>query len=126
MKSENIKVFVRIRPMTEKERLINEVSTISLGNLPHSITHTNPTLLHENKTYAYTGIWEEDSTQTEVFKQMIPLLEDALQGYSVTVLAYGQTGSGKTHSMIGGKDIQQGLAPRVINYLFHRLGEINL
>ena len=126
MKSEKIKVFVRIRPMTEKERVINEVSTISFGNLPHSITHTNPTTLHEKKTYAYTGIWEEHSTQTEIFKEMIPLLEDVLHGYSVTVLAYGQTGSGKTHSMIGGKDIHQGLAPRVINYLFQRLEEINL
>lgn len=36
----------------------------------------------------------------ELFRDVQPLVQSALDGYNVSILAYGQTHSGKTHTMV--------------------------
>lgn len=52
-----------------------------------------------------------------------PAVANALQGYHNTIFAYGQTGSGKTHSMLG-HNSDEGIAPQLVRYLFHRIEEL--
>lgn len=60
------------------------------------------------------------SQQQHVYECMgKPLLERAFDGYNASIFAYGQTGSGKTYSMIGTQQ-QPGLIPRFIDDLFER------
>ena len=51
-------------------------------------------------------VFNEESTQTEIFQPLKPLVEDAIKGKKCTVFALGQTGAGKTHTFQGrdGKD----------------------
>ena len=51
----------------------------------------------------YDRIFEQTSTQDNVFEFVQPGLKDILKGINCTVFAYGQTGSGKTHTMFGPK-----------------------
>ena len=36
----------------------------------------------------------------EIFSDVQPLVQSALDGYNVSIFAYGQTRSGKTHTMV--------------------------
>jgi hypothetical protein len=36
----------------------------------------------------------------ELFSDVQPLVQSALDGYNVSIFAYGQTHSGKTHTMV--------------------------
>ena len=36
----------------------------------------------------------------EMFRDVQPLVQSALDGYNVSIFAYGQTNSGKTHTMV--------------------------
>lgn len=41
------------------------------------------------------------SCAAELFTDVQPLVQSALDGYNVSIFAYGQTHSGKTHTMVG-------------------------
>ncbi|EIE21540.1 kinesin-domain-containing protein [Coccomyxa subellipsoidea C-169] len=60
-----------------------------------------------------------------------PIVENCLNGYNSSVLAYGQTGSGKTFTMLGqiptrAEEMpeQAGLIPRMFQYLFDRIKQL--
>lgn len=36
----------------------------------------------------------------EIFSDVQPLVQSALDGYNVSIFSYGQSGSGKTHTMV--------------------------
>ena len=48
-----------------------------------------------------------------------------MDGFNGTIFAYGQTSSGKTHTMTGIIDNpeQRGVIPRMVQYIFERIGE---
>lgn len=70
------------------------------------------------------------SSQEKVFKTLVlPLVNNAFEGYNVCLFAYGQTGSGKSHSMMGSELIQNtstilspdaGIIPRFCHEIFKR------
>jgi len=64
------------------------------------------------------------ATQKVVFDDVgIGVLENAWQGYNVSLFAYGQTGAGKSYSMVGyGED--RGIIPLALEELFRRI-EVN-
>ena len=121
--SENIEVWVRMRPMTEKEKALNPRESITKE------TKNSLKVIEEgrrtNGPYSYNGIWGVETQQEEVFEQVQGLLDDIIKGFSVTIFAYGQTGSGKTHSIIGNKE-DPGIAPRIIDYLFGWMGSLSM
>lgn len=52
-------------------------------------------------------MFDEKSTQLDVFKEVSDLVWSAMDGYWVCIFSYGQTGSGKTHTMLGGMENQE-------------------
>ena len=70
-------------------------------------------------------LWPPLSGQEEVFQQAgLPAIDAILTGYNVSVFAYGQTGSGKSHTVFGPRS-DPGLAPRISDLLFERIGEMS-
>jgi kinesin family protein C1 len=51
--------------------------------------------------YSYDRVFECDTTQEQVFDEVSPLVQSAVDGHKVCVFAYGHTGSGKTYTMQG-------------------------
>jgi len=125
--SQNIQVFVRMRPLNkEREKRSNiecnsdrnEIRLGERGNL-------------QAKQCLFDGVFDEKSSQIEVYKRVVsPLIQQVLDGYNCTVFAYGPTGTGKTYTMEGERsnlecswqeDPLSGIIPRALNHLFQNI-----
>ncbi|GBG30459.1 Kinesin-like protein KIF12 [Hondaea fermentalgiana] len=136
--SDNVRVIVRCRPLSEKEADQGEDEVVEvesgdtvrleLGALGASRTQ---------KKFRFNAVMGPECSQTQFFETcgVKALLESALDGYAATVFAYGQTGSGKTYSMSGyeeqiaedayqGDAQSDGLIPRSMSYIFSRIRQL--
>ena len=53
------------------------------------------------QVYNFDHVFLPDVQQTEVFDEIKPFVQTALDGENTCIFAYGQTGSGKTFTMEG-------------------------
>lgn len=123
--TESVKVTVRVRPFNSREKKLdaNAESIITIDSL-NSCTLKEPGTDRITQ-FAFDYCFGEDSTQEEVYEKVgKSIVDEALQGYNVCLFAYGQTGSGKSFTMIGGKDENLGIIPRISKDLFTRMEEI--
>ncbi|KAL2098945.1 hypothetical protein ACEWY4_005425 [Coilia grayii] len=119
-----IKVFVRVRPLTEGTGL----TTDGDQSLCLTVTSPNTIRLHskpEPRTFTYDHVADMDTSQEAVFSSVAKnIVESCINGYNGTIFAYGQTGSGKTFTMLGPSDCDsfsddlRGVIPRSFEYLF--------
>ena len=124
--SENIKVCLRIRPMSLQEKSRNDAACIE------PVSNDQLILSHKNlrRSYTFNLVFAPESSQEDVFFNcsIDNLIDSALDGYSVTIFAYGQTGSGKTYTIMGRDDAinekvlsnnkYSGIMPKSINYIW--------
>jgi hypothetical protein len=95
--SDTIKVAVRVRPFNTREKDRNAKCIISMSG--KSTTIRNPESGDE-KTYTFDySYWSHDTStpdfadQKKVFDDLgVSVLENAWNGYNVSLFAYGQTG----------------------------------
>ena len=84
--SSQVRVGVRIRPLTSKE--------ISEGG--ESVVQCNAfdrTVELSKRKFTYDSVFHSNINQIELYNNVAPpLLQSFLNGYNATVLAYGQTG----------------------------------
>jgi len=143
VKSENIKVAVRLRPFTERERQRNSSRIVDIEQ--NTVVIYNPkdrdvSLKKFTFDYSYwshdgfkkdaSGVNVPDSSQPNsekyvgqerVFEDLGKfLLDNALAGYNSALLAYGQTGSGKSYT-VSGYGVNEGIVPRFARALFEEL-----
>ena len=109
-----IRVFCRIRPMSEQEyqRNCGNITTI-IDDFSFNV-EANPGKL---KKYSFDAVFGPSATQEEVFEDTRRLIQSAVDGFNVCIFAYGQTGSGKTYT-IQGYQGKAGIIPRGIDELF--------
>ena len=143
---ENIKVAVRLRPFTEREKSKNnkrivdiEQNTVALYSAKSGAAQDEP----KRFTFDYS-YWSHDGFkrrpedgvnvadleaptgskyvgQERVFEDLgWFLLNNALEGYDSALLAYGQTGSGKSYT-VSGYGSNEGILPRFARGLFAEL-----
>jgi hypothetical protein len=82
-------------------------------------------------TYHLNGIFDGDTTQEDVFAEVRPFIQSAIDGNNVCIFAYGQSGAGKTYTMEGAgiKQLNEnqelapeaGILPRTAIFLFREL-----
>ncbi|CAG9585369.1 unnamed protein product [Danaus chrysippus] len=119
----NIRVYCRVRPPLESESskpLYNlnvldacsmEVEKIELLNSARKGKSQH--------SFSFDGIFTPHASQEDVFAEVSPMVQSALDGYNVCIFAYGQTGSGKTYTMEGGNGAEKyGIIPRAIDMIF--------
>ena len=87
--------FVRIRPSLNKEKY-QKKSVFGLDLHRIAIDYRD-----SNLEYDFDKIFDENTTQKEVFQSFKLYAKKLFSGRSCTIMAYGQTGSGKTHTMFG-------------------------
>lgn len=118
-----IKVFVRIRPLTEGSGSADGEQNLCLSVLSSTTLrlHSNP----EPRTFTFDHVAGMDTTQESVFSAVAKgIVESCMSGYNGTIFAYGQTGSGKTFTMMGPSESDnfshnlRGVIPRSFEYLF--------
>ena len=120
----NIRVFCRVRPMSQREVEAGGVEAVAFPTdcgqrmIELSSRHDHAV----KKTYEYDRVFDGGTTQEEVFEDVQPLIQSVMDGLNVCVFAYGQTGSGKTHTMEG-SDGNRGVTYRSFEELFKLAGQ---
>jgi hypothetical protein len=107
--SENVRVVVRVRPLTEREERKGDEELVScVGD--RSVQVVDPSQARgrtmTGTAYQFNQCFGAECTQEQLFEGcgVLPLLDHVLEGYSATVFAYGPTGSGKTYTITGRPD----------------------
>ncbi|KAI7743181.1 hypothetical protein M8C21_004531, partial [Ambrosia artemisiifolia] len=110
----SIKVFCRTRPLFEDEGP-------SVVEFPDDFTIRvntgDDTVSNPKKDYEFDRVYGPHIGQAEVFTDVQPFVQSALDGHNVSIFAYGQTCSGKTHTMEGSSH-DRGLYVRCFEELF--------
>ena len=119
MKTECVKVMIRVRPLNKKEKSKKCKNILSLSQKEKSIS-----IKSQTKLYIFNNIFTQADTQKQVYeKSAFQIVESILQGYNGTIFAYGQTGCGKTFTMLG--DIKnpenKGIIPRACSHILTRI-----
>ncbi|KPI86599.1 putative OSM3-like kinesin [Leptomonas seymouri] len=117
--AENIKVLVRCRPLSEKEKAAGHKPCVDLDLTANTVTAKN--VIGEPDRFTFDAVINNSFSQKDIFTQFImPLTDSVLGGFNATVFAYGQSGSGKTHTMTGQMEdeVQVGVIPRCVSHIF--------
>ena len=125
-RNESIKVFVRIRPLVQREDGTEAVACVG-----ESVKEVLLDSAEHSASAQFDHVFGPGSTQGDIYDQCSYVASSVLEGFNATMFAYGQTGSGKTYTMFG--DPHQasftdeadkrcnGIIPRSIEYLFERV-----
>ncbi|RHY08387.1 hypothetical protein DYB25_012841 [Aphanomyces astaci] len=128
-RSESVKVVVRIRPLSTKEKQDGrtyivfskpEEGEISLNN-PESDDREPP------KKFTFDASFGHDSEQMDVYQHAArDIVDSVVDGFNGTIFAYGQTGAGKSHTMEGYNDPPElrGIIPNSFKHIFDKIGSI--
>ena len=97
----NIRVYARARPMTEEE-LKTSSQAVTIPPSDEAGEVATELLLESSKgkvtPFQFDAVFGPESTQQDVFAQIVSLVTSVLDGYNVCLMAYGQTGAGKLQS----------------------------
>ncbi|KDO26353.1 hypothetical protein SPRG_08427 [Saprolegnia parasitica CBS 223.65] len=129
--AENVQVFCRVRPPNSREMMGGAARRCVSADAVEgqSLVLASCTAKKEApRNFYFDRVFGERSTQEQVFDVIgRPITTACLEGYNGTIFAYGQTGSGKTFTMLGEEDqrsgrpnVNKGLVPRVLEYLFEK------
>lgn len=95
--SEQVKVAVRCRPMSEEEQ--NEENVVEVSEQRREIFIFNKQK-NQRKQFTFDYTYGSNSKQKDLYEDCAyGIVESVLQGYNGTIFAYGQTGTGKTYTM---------------------------
>ena len=108
----NLRVMVRVRPRINEESLI-ECFKISPKSDCISI-------INEKKDYLLDYIFNQDTDQNDIFKEISPIVKSLFNGRNACVISYGATGTGKTYTIQGNRE-NKGIALFIANEILTRL-----
>nr|WDD38956.1 kinesin-like protein KIN-14 [Fagopyrum tataricum]WDD38957.1 kinesin-like protein KIN-14 transcript variant 2 [Fagopyrum tataricum] len=110
----NVKVFCRTRPLFEDEG----PATVEFPDeVTIRVNTADDSLLNRKKDFEFDRVYGPHVGQAELFTDVQPFVQSALDGYNVSIFAYGQSRSGKTHTMEGSSH-DRGLYARCFEELF--------
>ncbi|KAI1608676.1 kinesin family member 22 [Exophiala viscosa] len=120
----SVRVVARIRPLLRSEIEKDQILTSHDGpeGNPAIVKIPNPKNFAEEYSFQFNSVYEQHSTQQELFDQEVaPTIKHLFLGYDVTIFAYGSTGTGKTHTMRGGKSlVDRGMIPRLLSGVYRK------
>uniref|UniRef100_A0A8P4GKY1 Kinesin-like protein n=1 Tax=Dicentrarchus labrax TaxID=13489 RepID=A0A8P4GKY1_DICLA len=136
----HVKVVVRVRPTSDREKRENcrnvvqvvdhhmlifdpkEESTSCFGSQRVRNRNINKRANKDLK-FVFDHVFGEDSTQVDIFENTTKVvLDGVMNGFNSTVFAYGATGAGKTHTMLGSQN-DPGVMYRTMKDLFQRMDD---
>ncbi|RZF46056.1 hypothetical protein LSTR_LSTR004769 [Laodelphax striatellus] len=116
-RSENIQVYIRMKPNGDKRSSIDVISDREIGLRDKC----------GKKSLSFARVFAPSSNQQLIYETVArPLVNDIISGYNCTLFAYGQSGSGKTFTMLGEKSSNNmaweheacaGLIPRCLSQI---------
>ncbi|KAL1457120.1 hypothetical protein WDU94_001781 [Cyamophila willieti] len=125
---ENVRVFVRLRPLNKKEIEANYTNIATVDLLNGIVSVKNPVgYSHEPpKTFTFDTVFDSDSKQLDIYNETArPIVDKVLLGFNGTIFAYGQTGTGKTFTMEGVNNVPElkGIIPNSFAHIFGHIAK---
>ncbi|KAJ7294579.1 hypothetical protein O6H91_Y247800 [Diphasiastrum complanatum] len=113
----NVRVFVRARPLCEKEVVEDCMECVSYSADEHEV------VLGKDRRFTFDRVFIPGANQGDIYHFFVkPLVDSCLFGYNATIIAYGQTGSGKTYTMgSANSDEDIGILPHAICQLYENI-----
>nr|XP_046267034.1 kinesin-like protein KIF20A [Scatophagus argus]XP_046267035.1 kinesin-like protein KIF20A [Scatophagus argus]XP_046267036.1 kinesin-like protein KIF20A [Scatophagus argus]XP_046267037.1 kinesin-like protein KIF20A [Scatophagus argus] len=130
--TERVKVFLRIRPLTETERekgeeqgcvAVQDEETLLLKAPKESqnMRTAERGITQSMHKFSFSKIFGPETAQQKFYEcTMKTMVKDVLQGENRLLYTYGVTNSGKTYT-IQGRGQEAGLLPRALASLFRKL-----
>ncbi|XP_022654084.1 kinesin-like protein KIF3B [Varroa jacobsoni] len=121
-KSESVKVIVRCRLMSDKEKESHHRRVVTIHPERNSIELTKAD--EEPKQFTFDAVYDEHATQKQLYNETFsPLVDSVLEGFNGTIFAYGQTGTGKTYTMEGIRTDpeRRGVIPNSFQHIFDHI-----
>lgn len=84
----NIRVFCRVRPMNHNEQIEGDEAAVKCT------TESTIAVKGHSKEFSFDRVFDSNSTQSDVYGEISPFVQSAIDGFAVCVFAYGQTGAG--------------------------------
>ncbi|KAL1130955.1 hypothetical protein AAG570_012196 [Ranatra chinensis] len=138
----SVKVFVRVRPFSEKESSSNPKLVVKIYDEKclifdpkvdeesfffHGVAQRGRDINKKEKknmVFEFDRVFDENSTNDEVYEATTKsLIASVFEGYNCSVFAYGATGAGKTFTMLGNQS-QPGITYLTIVQLLSHLDAI--
>ncbi|XP_058128751.1 protein claret segregational [Anopheles ziemanni] len=116
----NIRVFCRVRPPLASELHRVECGWKYLDEQSLELAAMDGT--NKRIDFSFDHVFHPRTTQQDIFDNVSPLIQSALDGYNVCIFAYGQTGSGKTYTMDGVPE-DLGVIPRTVDLIFNAIND---
>ncbi|KAL0879146.1 hypothetical protein ABMA27_002941 [Loxostege sticticalis] len=114
--NECVKVVVRCRPLSEKEKNEGYDEVVKVWPERGAVQVYNPK--GQDKLFTYDAAYDCTADTQTIYDEMVrPLVASVLDGFNGCVFAYGQTGTGKTHTMEGTPD-HEGVIPRTFRHIW--------
>ncbi|XP_041968866.1 kinesin-like protein Klp68D isoform X2 [Aricia agestis] len=114
--NECVKVVVRCRPLSEKEKKEGYDEVVKVWPDRGAIQVYNPK--GQDKLFTYDAAYDCTADTQTIYDEMVrPLVASVLDGFNGCVFAYGQTGTGKTHTMEGSNE-HEGIIPRAFRHIW--------
>ncbi|MED6290639.1 hypothetical protein CHARACLAT_015234 [Characodon lateralis] len=128
--SERVKVFLRIRPLTDSER-VNEQGCVAIQdeetlllkapNESQNMRTAERGITQSIHKFSFSKIFGPETTQQQFYEgTMKKMVTDVLKGENRLLYTYGVTNSGKTYT-IQGSGRETGLLPRALVSLFRKV-----
>nr|CAD7459265.1 unnamed protein product [Timema tahoe] len=114
---ENVRVVVRVRPLSRKEQEAGYRQIMQVDTVNNSICVENPQA--DCRRRASKDVYLR--LCVDVYNETArPIVDKVLMGYNGTILAYGQTGTGKTFTMAGicSEPELKGIIPNSFAHIF--------
>lgn len=130
--TERVKVFLRIRPITDAEEVkgeeqacvvIQDEETLLLKapNDSQNMRAAERGITPSIHKFSFTKIFGPETTQQQFYESTMKMMvKDVLRGENRLLYTYGVTNSGKTYT-IQGSGREAGLLPRTLASLFRKL-----
>ncbi|TKS83984.1 Kinesin-like protein KIF20A [Collichthys lucidus] len=130
--TDRVKVFLRIRPLTEAERSQGEEQGCVAVQDEETLLLKAPKDSQNMRTaergvtqnmhkFSFSKIFGPETTQQQFYENtMKKMVSDVLQGENRLIYTYGVTNSGKTYT-VQGSGREAGLLPRALVSLFRKL-----
>ncbi|XP_060806245.1 kinesin-like protein Klp68D [Amyelois transitella] len=114
--NECVKVVVRCRPLSEREKKEGYDEVVKVWPERGAVQVYNPK--GEDKLFTYDAAYDSIADTQTIYDEMVrPLVASVLDGFNGCVFAYGQTGTGKTHTMEGTPS-DEGIIPRTFHHIW--------
>eukprot|EP00834_Sanchytrium_tribonematis_P005271 NODE_308_length_10101_cov_0.990102.p2 type:complete len:584 gc:universal NODE_308_length_10101_cov_0.990102:3593-5344(+) len=119
---ETVKVIVRVRPFSVKEKSEGHSDIIGSNEVEASISITDPKL-NNARQFIFDSVFGSESNQMQVYSSARPVIMSVLDGYNGTIFAYGQTGTGKSFTMEGDRNKAdlRGIIPNAFEHIYSEI-----